>query len=296
MNFDLLRTLTTVAETGSLAAAAQRLHLTPAAIHKQLKLLEVEFGVPLYEKVGRGIRMSASTALLLPYAESAMAQIAAAHQAIEEWRGVRRGLVRIGSGPTLGSHWLPRLLGKFRGLHPSVVVTVDSGSSEELLTNARLGRIDLALLLAPPGRKESGFEVLATWRARLVFVTADASLAPDGSLRSLSARPFLGYRKGSRMDAMVEGHFSRMGIEPDTVMRFDNADGIRAMLRTGFGFSLLPAWMVTEDLAGRLRILGPAGRMPTALVELVRFAESPLSPAARELVRLARAEPLEASV
>lgn len=291
MNLSLLRTLVTVSETESLAEAAQRLNLTPAAIHKQLKLLEAEFGLPLYEKAGRGIRMNAAAALLLPYAESALAQIATARQAIEEFRGLRRGLVRIGTGPTLSTHWLPRLLEKFRMMYPSVVVTVESGASEELLTNTRLGRTDLALLLAQEGSAEPGFDILAKWDTSLLFVTADRSIGKRIGLRSLAATPFIGPRKGNRMDAIVARHFGLVGVEPNVVMRLDNADAIRAVLRTGLGFALLPAWTLGEDLAsGRLRTVRLPGPPPAAAIQLVKFAGTVLAPAAQEFARLTRAQ------
>lgn len=293
MNLDHLRTLTVVAERGSLTAAGRQLHLTPAAIHKHLKQLEVELGVPLYRKSGRGIQLSAAVSILLPYAESALSQVRAAQQAIDEWRGLRRGVVRLGTGPTLGSHWLPKLIERYRDRHPSVVVTVETGSSSELLQSARHGRIDLALLLAAPLRSEPGFEVMGRWRSNLVFVTGDSSLPAGATLRELSPLPFVGFGKGSRMSDTIERVFAQSGLQANTIMRFDNADAIRAMLRTGIGYSLLPGWTVEDDLAsGILRLLRPRGKPPVIEVELVRYAEHPIAPAALEFADIARKQTL----
>lgn len=294
MDIDLLVTLTAVAETASLAGAADRLHLTPAAVHKQMKQFEYLLGVPLYQRSGRGIRLSAAGAIFLPYAQSALAQVEAGKQAVEEWRGLRSGLVRVGTGPTLGSHWLPGLLKSFRIDYPGVMVTVATGSSEELLANARQGRTDLALLVASSDETEPGFEVLHHWESRLVFVAGDPRLPAHGSLNRLGRHPFIGFRKGSRLDGAIERFFARFGLQPNTIMRFDNADGICAILRTGLGYSLLPVWTLREDLAaGRLRVLRVKVRPPTLKVELVRYAEMPLSPAALAFAGLARRRSLE---
>lgn len=293
MNVDPLRSLATLEETGSLAATAAQLHLSAAAIHKQLKQLELELGVRLYEKAGRGVRLSAAAHVLLPYAKSVVAQIAAARQAVEEWRGLRRGMVRVGSGPTLSSHWLPELLKQFRSRYPGVQLTVETGSSEELLAAARQGRLDVALLVAPPRKTEPGFAVLARWRFQLMLVTGDGLIPSAIPLAHLARHSFIGFRKGSRLDGLIDQYFMRHRLEPDTIMRFDNADAIRAVLRAGIGYSLLPNWTVTLDLAGGgLRLLNAQSRLPTAWVELVKHESAPLSPAAQEFIAMAKSLPL----
>lgn len=294
MNRDPLRALTVLAETGSLAATAVQLHLTPAAVHKQLKQIENEYGVRLYEKAGRGLRLSAAAHVLLPYARSAIAQVEASRKAIEEWRGLRRGLVRLGTGPTLSSHWLPALLQGFRRRYPQIQMTVETGSSNELLTSARQGSLDLAVLVAPSQQVEPGFEILARWRFGLTMVTGDAQIPMPVGIEDLVRLPFIGFRKGSRIDALIEQTFSRHGIEPDTIMRFDNADAIRSILRAGIGYSLLPTWTLGEDIrAGALWRLETMLKPPAAWVEMVRHESVPLSPAAREFIAMARSKLLE---
>jgi DNA-binding transcriptional LysR family regulator len=289
MNLDPLRALSVLAETGSLAATASQLNLTPAAIHKQLKQIEYELGVRLYEKAGRGIKLTAAANVLLPYAKSAAAQVEAGRLAIEEWRGLRRGMVRVGSGPTLSSHWLPELLRRFRARFPQVQLTVETGSSDELLANTRQGRLDLALLVAPLKRIEPGFEVLTRWRFDLSLVTGDPGISDRPLLPELAKASFIGFRRGSRLDEMTVQFFNRTRLEPNTIMRFDNADAIRAVLRAGIGYSLLPGWTLNEDLAsGSLRLIQIRAKPPAAWVEMVRHESSPLAPAAREFISMAK--------
>src|SRR5579872_6547508 len=94
-----LRSLVTLSELGTITLTAQKLHLSPAAIHKQLKSLESELGVRLYQRTGRALEMSQATAVLLPYLTDLLAQYDAALGALEEWKGVKQGAVRIGAGP-----------------------------------------------------------------------------------------------------------------------------------------------------------------------------------------------------
>ena len=126
-----------VAELGSLSLAAQQLHLSPPAIHKQLKILEAELGVPLYEKVGRRLQITQPAEVLLPYLKDLLAQYDSALSALEEWKGMKRGLVRIGTGPT--SYILPIILKKFRRENPGVELLVESGNTPVLLEDLSRG-------------------------------------------------------------------------------------------------------------------------------------------------------------
>jgi DNA-binding transcriptional LysR family regulator len=109
----------------------------------------------------------------------------------------------------------------------------------------------------------------------------------------LAKYSFVGFRKNSRLDALTELYFSRNRLEPNTVMRLDNADAIRAVLRAGIGYSLLPGWTLREDLESKsLRLIRSGRRPPAAWVEMVRHESSPLAPAAHEFISMAKASSL----
>src|SRR5262249_58806958 len=109
-----LRCLMTLADVGSITRTAEKLHLSAAAIHKQLKVLEDELNVRLYEKAGRQLRLTQAAEVLLPHIKNLLAQYDAALSALSEWKGLKHGLVRIGTGPTMSSYLLPSLLDGFR--------------------------------------------------------------------------------------------------------------------------------------------------------------------------------------
>src|SRR5712692_6059437 len=114
MEFRQLRSLVTLAEVGTIAAVAKRLNLSPPAIHKQLRGLETELGIPLYEKAGRALRLTNACELLLLHARDLLGQHELAVRAMQEWKKVKGGAVRIGAGPTISSYLLPGLLRSFR--------------------------------------------------------------------------------------------------------------------------------------------------------------------------------------
>src|SRR5260370_21102651 len=126
MEFRQLRGLVKLAETGSIAAAAEQLNLSSPAVHKQLRALEAELGIPLYEKAGRALRLTKACEMLLLHARDLLAQHDLAIRSVEEWKGLKKGTVRIGAGPTISSHLLPALLRRFRRKNPNIELYVET--------------------------------------------------------------------------------------------------------------------------------------------------------------------------
>src|SRR5258708_5191458 len=129
MEFRQLRSLVALADLGGIARVAEKLHLSPPAIHKQLKLLEAELGVQLYEKVGRNLRLTQAAEILLPYSRDLLAGHDGAIAALEEWKGLGRGIVRVGAGPATSVYLLPGLLRKYRRAFPKVDLLIETGNS-----------------------------------------------------------------------------------------------------------------------------------------------------------------------
>lgn len=278
-----------VGKSGSLAAAARELHRTPAAIHKQMKQLEAALGVPLYSKVGRNIRLSGAMELLLPYTESVLEQVAAARRAVEEWSGLRSGIVRIGTGPTMSSHWLPRIITAFRARHPDVQLNIDTGTTAELLERIRRGHLDLAIVLKQGHEAPGDWQQLANWKCPTVLVSGSKTLCKAESLEALREAPFLHYRTATRMATHVDAYFAKHRHVPNTIVRCDNADALRALLRAGHGYALLPSWTVqTERGASRIAPIRIRETPPALGVEMVAARSQPLSPAAIAFAGVAR--------
>lgn len=197
MELSQLRGLVAVSELGSISLAADHLHLSPPAVHKQLKMLESELEVQLYEKVGRRLQLTQAAEILLPYLKDMLAQCDSALSAIAEWKGARRGLVRVGTGPT--SYVLPAVLRQFRRTNPGVEVVVETGNTLVLLEDLSRGSLDLAFLVSGGLGESQDFSVEMTWDFELVMVSHMCRPPRRPHLRDLQKHPFILFRKGSRM-------------------------------------------------------------------------------------------------
>lgn len=284
-----MRSFLTVATGATVHQAARLLHLTPAAVHKHLRNLEQELQAPLLEKVGRRLRLTEAGELLLPYLREAVSQCAAARMALEEWKGLRRGLLRIGAGPTMSSYVLPRMLADFRQMHPEVDFLVRSGSTGTLLEELKSGALELAMVIAALGAEPPDMEVLGEWDFEIVMVTAMKGAPRACRLRSLKEFPFILYQPGSRIQAAIDQYFHQHRFDPKVIMRFDSAEAIKSMVRMGFGISMLPLWAVSTELAAaQIAVINQLEPPLTWRFALVGRRAARLSPAAQAFSDLAR--------
>jgi len=103
-------------------------------------------------------------------------------------------------------------------------------------------------LIVPDGLAEE-IAVHAVWEFRMVLVASKRLAVPRVcSLADLRETPFLLYKQGTRFESLIDSYFDRNRFAPKVTMRFDNAEPIKAMVRLGFGVSMLPEWTVREDL------------------------------------------------
>ena len=290
MEIHELRSLAALAQFGSLAAVAERLYLSPAAIHKHFRSLESELGVRLYQRIGRHLKLTRAAEILLPYCREVLAQHDAALGALAEWKGLKRGVVRIGAGPTLSSYLLPALLRNFRRSFSGVDLYVETGNSASLIEGLGSGRFDLALLVSSQSPEEPNLTVEASWEVEYVFVSNLRNAPRQCSISALSQFPFILYSKGSRIQDLIERYFAENDFHPKVIMTFDSGEAIKAMIRTGLGISMLPMWIVDEDLKRRkLSLIRQRERRLLSKVELASRKSNYVPSAVQSFVQLARA-------
>jgi DNA-binding transcriptional LysR family regulator len=273
MELKELRSLVALSELGSIALVADYIHLSPPAIHKQLKTLEAELGVTLYEKAGKKLQLTQAATVLLPHVKELLAHYDFALGALDEWKGLKRGLVRIGTGPS--SYVLPAILKHFRHAYPKIEVLVETANTPALLEELQKGSLDLALVVSADLSERHDFVIEATWDFEMILVSQFKHLPQRPHLADLRERRFILFRQGSRMQEPIDRYFTANMFEPKVVMRFDNAEFIRSMVQAGLGIALLPLWVVRRDLKERhLSMIRPIEATPFSKIALIRRQSS----------------------
>ena len=147
----LLRYVDEVARVGSIRQAAERLHVAPSAVNRRIQDIEDELGTPIFERLPRGMRLTAAGELFVRYIRSRAADLERVQSEIEELQGLRRGRVRIVASQALAPRFLPGVISAFRASHPLVAFDVRIGDHVQAAAALRGLETDLALVfnLAP---------------------------------------------------------------------------------------------------------------------------------------------------
>jgi DNA-binding transcriptional LysR family regulator len=133
MNLNHLAVFHAVAEAGGVTAGAERLQISQPAASKQIRELEAALGVTLFDRAGRGVRLTEPGRVLAGYARRLFALESEAEQAVGELRAVERGTLLIGASTTIGSYLIPVVLSAFHRRYPGVRVHIDVGQPYCLL-------------------------------------------------------------------------------------------------------------------------------------------------------------------
>src|SRR5471030_637204 len=173
MTPDQLITFAAVAEHRNISRAAVALHLSQPAVSGQLRQLQDEFGEPLYQRDGRGVRLTPAGEQLASYATRLRDTWRQAHAYRDALRGLESGTLRVGASTTPASYLLPYLIAEFDRQHPDVTVHTINGNTTEIV--AALGSLDIAMIEGPVGADlPPGTEVTA-WREDEIV-----AIAPSG--------------------------------------------------------------------------------------------------------------------
>jgi len=147
METKFLETFVWVAETGSMAEAARRQGITPAAVAQQLKALEREVGATLVARSGRTVQPTTAGHRLLAQSGDVLRHVGNLYSVVRE--DVVAGELRLGTINTALHTLLPRVLGVLARAHPDVTVFIRSGMTQELFEEVRKDEIDAAVCLHP---------------------------------------------------------------------------------------------------------------------------------------------------
>lgn len=157
-----------VAETLNFTRAAQRLHVTQSTLSHQIRQLEEELGITLFDRVGKRVRMTEAGELLRSHMAPALAQIDRGLQAVRESGGAMTGRIRVGTTPSFNTRMIPRCVSAFLADHADHEVVVEELTAAAIAEAVEGDRLDLAVSYRPEGDTNLWFEPLYTEEMRLV--------------------------------------------------------------------------------------------------------------------------------
>ena len=146
MHLRHLRAFVAVAEVLNFSRAADELEIAQPAVSQQIRGLEEELGVLVFDRIGKRVSLTEAGRALLPHARQILHLVETAENEVRERGELKRGRASLGAPPTVSTHVLPARLTQFKQQHPGLEVLLREAGTETLLRQIEEGRIDLAIV------------------------------------------------------------------------------------------------------------------------------------------------------
>lgn len=229
--------------------------MTQPSVSMQIRQLEDNLGVALFEQLGRRVYLTEAGQELYRYGRAIDQQLSEAETVIDRLKGLRGGQLRLAIGPT-AKYFMLRLLAAFVQNHPDVTIDLHITGRDNLLAQLDSNERDLIVLgTPPPDPMLVGYPFLED---PLVVI------APPGHpltgrrvpLAQLAQEPFLMREPGSDTREVIDQFFAQHGIEPRTAMVINSNEAIKQGVQAGLGLAIVPTQSVAMELeTGRLVVL-----------------------------------------
>lgn len=244
----LLRTFLEIVDSGSFAAAAERLALTPSAVSGHMRRLEQIAGANLLARTTRRMELTQAGNTLYAYGRNILDL---EREARAKLRGAPlRGRLRVGASEDFAGAWLPQVLQRFRQWHPDATIELKVGITADLLRQQERGRLDLVF-----GKQCSRVEGHGTllWEEPLVWVfAADQPLPPNESL------PLAVFPEPCVYREAAVAALGNMGRPWRIVFESSSMAGCLSAARSGFAVTVV----ADSQRSANLRVLGVEDGLP----------------------------------
>ena len=251
-----LKVFRAVAARMSFRKAAEDLFLTQPAVTLQIKALENDLGVRLFDRGGAGISLTRQGSLLLSYANKVAMLVADAERELGSSEGQVSGELRLGVSTTIAQYVLPRLLRAFLDEHPRVQFSLHSGNTSQIVECLLDGEVSLGLIEGPS--RERGVHVEPFMEDELVLITPsnfESDHLPRGEFVEVS---LLMREHGSGSRRVVEKALEKAGLRLKAfkkVIDVDSTEAIKSAVEAGLGVGFVSRWAISNELElGKLKV------------------------------------------
>ncbi|MBZ5794482.1 LysR family transcriptional regulator [Burkholderia contaminans] len=256
MEVGRLKALLELARSGTMAAAAEALHLTPSAVSQQIAQLEEDAGIQLTERIGRGVRLTPAGRALVGHAERVMVVLDEARSELVQLRREIVGELRVAAFPSIASLVLPDTVKRLELAHPRLEIGLEELEPIDAVAALRAWRTDIALiddLSIEAGKDRENIE--------LVPLTEDVLYVAVATDHPLSKRRSLGVADLRHEAWAMESTWStfgdfvidlcrRAGFEPRINAKCRGSEMVEAMVASGCSVSVAPSLRVLKAPAG----------------------------------------------
>jgi LysR family transcriptional regulator, transcriptional activator of the cysJI operon len=253
-----MRVFRAVAHRLNFRMAAEELLLTQSAVTQQIKALESELDVPLFDRAGGRVSLSPAGVALLPFAERLAALSEEAREAVAATAGGNAGRLALGASQTIGQYLLPKLIAGYLQENPKAEISVLGGNTQTILEALVEHKVQLCLIEGPAMRRDVQVEPFMQDHMVCVVPAGHEWADEEIDVNELQQAKLVARELGSGSRRIVEQAFEKAGRDLKKlrlVMTFDSTEGLLSAVEAGLGIGFVSRWAVRNQLAlGTLKL------------------------------------------
>lgn len=289
MNLHLLRLFAAVATHGSFSRAAEVLHISQPAVSRGVREFEAQVGSRLLERGPGGVAPTEAGQVLMRHATALFTAERAAEEDLAALRGLARGSLSIGASTTIGTWFLPPLLGAFHLAHPAIELRLRSANTSAIAALLLARELDVALVEGPV--EHPGIAVRPWREDRLVVVAAPTHpLARGGTpvaTAALGDAVLIEREPGSGTREVARAALSRHGVRPRQILEVGGTETVKQVVAAGMGIGIVSEAAVADQLAlGSLVVVQVRDFTMSRMLSRLSLPDRRPSPAAAAFERL----------
>jgi LysR family transcriptional regulator, transcriptional activator of the cysJI operon len=263
-----LKVFRTVADTLNFRQAAEALYLTQPAVTLQIKALEEELGLPLFDRTENRVALTEAGRILLKHAKKVEALTAVARQDLARLVGEEEGDLSAGASTTIAQYLLPRLIGEFRRLNPKIRLSLLGANTEKIVSGVLDGTLAIGLIEGPSLHRDLGEEPFVADEIVAIVPSKHEWVGQQVEVQQLLKTPLILREKGSGTRRVVEAALKAAGIQMKharVVMELDSTEAIKSAVEAGLGVGFVSRRAIRKELR-----LDTLRELPIAKLEIQR--------------------------
>lgn len=284
MQLEELQWFVVLAETEHVTEAAAELGVSQPTLSRALTRIEEHAGAPLFDRVGRRIRLNAYGQIMLEHARRSLAEIRAATERIAALRNPDTGRVRVAFLHSLANWYVPEQLRRFRETAPGIAFELFQGPAHEITQRVLDGGSDVAITSPRPDPTSFGWHGLYVERLCLAVRPGHRLASRKRLDLSVAAdEPFVGLQRPFGLRLLTDDLFTEAGIDPTLVFEAAEIPTMEGLVAAGFGVAVVPVPRDGED--GKVIHVPLSNARAKREVGLAWDRDRPLAPPTERFVR-----------
>jgi len=246
-----LKVFRTVADNLNFRQAAEALYLTQPAVTLQIKALEEELGVPLFDRTENRVELTEAGRILLRHAKKVEALTAVARQELARLVGEEEGDLSAGASTTIAQYLLPKLIGEFQRSNPKIRLSLLGANTEKIVVGVLDGTLAIGLIEGPSLHRDLGEESFVADEIVVVVPSKHEWVGHQVEVQQLCKAPLILREKGSGTRRVVEAALKAAGIQMKhtrIIMELDSTEAIKSAVEAGLGVGFVSRRAIQKEV------------------------------------------------